>query len=70
MLFCLSANFAVHNKMTEILQFAAAFIAENANTADYKLMRSKAVQMAVGLNNKGYKDIMGMWICVNENGSF
>jgi putative transposase len=30
----------------------------------------KAVQIAVGLNNKGYKEILGMWICVNESASF
>jgi len=30
----------------------------------------KAVQIAVGLNNKGYKEILGMWICINESASF
>jgi putative transposase len=30
----------------------------------------KAVQIAVGLNNKGYKEILGIWICVNESASF
>lgn len=30
----------------------------------------KAVQIAVGLNNKGYKEILGMWICQNESASF
>lgn len=30
----------------------------------------KAVQIAVGLNNKGYKDLLGMWICQNESASF
>ncbi len=30
----------------------------------------KAVQIAVGLNNKGYKEILGMWICTNESASF
>jgi putative transposase len=30
----------------------------------------KAVQIAVGLNNKGLKDLLGMWICQNESASF
>jgi len=30
----------------------------------------KAVQIAVGLNNKGYKEILGMWLCQNESASF
>jgi len=30
----------------------------------------KAVQIAVGLNNKGYKEMLGMWICTNESASF
>lgn len=30
----------------------------------------KAVQIAVGLNNQGYKNILGMWICQNESASF
>jgi transposase-like protein len=30
----------------------------------------KAVQIAVGLNNKGYKEMLGMWLCQNESASF
>lgn len=30
----------------------------------------KAVQIAVGLNNQGYKEVLGMWICQNESASF
>jgi putative transposase len=30
----------------------------------------KAVQIAVGLNNKGYKEMLGMWLCNNESASF
>jgi putative transposase len=30
----------------------------------------KAVQIAVGLNNKGFKELLGMWICQNESASF
>ena len=30
----------------------------------------KAVQMAVGLNNKGYKGVLGMWLGSNESSSF
>jgi len=30
----------------------------------------KAVQIAVGLNNKGYKEILGMWLCQHESASF
>ena len=30
----------------------------------------KAIQIAVGLNNQGYKEILGMWICQNESASF
>jgi putative transposase len=30
----------------------------------------KAVQIAVGLNNKGYKEVLGMWLCANESASF
>jgi len=30
----------------------------------------KAVQIAVGLNNKGYKEVLGMWLCQNESASF
>jgi putative transposase len=30
----------------------------------------KAVQIAVGLNNQGYKEILGMWLCQNESASF
>ena len=30
----------------------------------------KAVQIAVGLNNQGYKEMLGMWICQNESASF
>lgn len=30
----------------------------------------KAVQIAVGLNNKGYKEVLGMWMCQNESASF
>jgi transposase-like protein len=26
----------------------------------------KAVQIAVELNNKGYKEVLGMWLCQNE----
>jgi len=31
---------------------------------------NKAVQIAVGLNNQGYKDMLGMWLCQNESASF
>lgn len=30
----------------------------------------KAVQIAVGLNNRGYKEVLGMWLCQNESASF
>ena len=30
----------------------------------------KAVQIAVGLNSKGYKEMLGMWLCQNESASF
>jgi putative transposase len=30
----------------------------------------KAVQIAVGLNQNGYKELLGMWICQNESASF
>lgn len=30
----------------------------------------KAVQIAIGLNNKGYKEVLGMWVCQNESASF
>lgn len=30
----------------------------------------KAVQIAVGLNNQGYKEVLGMWLCQNECASF
>lgn len=30
----------------------------------------KAVQIAVGLNNKGYKELLGMWLCQHESASF
>lgn len=30
----------------------------------------KAMQIAVGLNNKGYKDVLGMWLCQHESASF
>lgn len=30
----------------------------------------KAVQIAVGLNNNGYKEVLGMWICQNESAAF
>jgi putative transposase len=30
----------------------------------------KAVQIAVGLNNQGYKEVLGMWLCQNESASF
>ena len=30
----------------------------------------KAVQIAVGLNNQGYKEVLGMWLCNNESASF
>jgi len=30
----------------------------------------KAVQIAVGLNNQGYKQMLGMWLCQNESASF
>jgi putative transposase len=30
----------------------------------------KAVQIAVGLNNQGYKEVLGMWLCGNESASF
>jgi putative transposase len=31
---------------------------------------NKAVQIAVGLNNQGKKDVLGMWTCQNESASF
>jgi putative transposase len=36
---------------------------------DGKVM-DKAVQIAVGLNNRGYKEVLGMWICPTECASF
>ncbi len=30
----------------------------------------KAVQIAVGLNNKGYKEVLGMWLCQHESAAF
>jgi putative transposase len=30
----------------------------------------KAMQIAVGLNNKGYKEVLGMWLCQNESASY
>jgi transposase-like protein len=30
----------------------------------------KAVHIAVGLNNQGFKEILGMWICQNESAAF
>ncbi|MEI6748704.1 MAG: IS256 family transposase [Bacteroidota bacterium] len=30
----------------------------------------KAVQIAVGMNNQGYKQMLGMWLCQNESASF
>lgn len=30
----------------------------------------KAVQIAVGLSNNGYKEILGMWICQHESAAF
>ena len=30
----------------------------------------KAVQIAVGLNDQGFKQILGMWLCQNESASF
>jgi putative transposase len=30
----------------------------------------KAVQIAVGLNNQGIKEMLGMWLCQNESASF
>src|SRR4051794_21263533 len=33
---------------------------------DGKVM-DKAVQIAVGLNNRGYKEVLGMWICALLN---
>ena len=30
----------------------------------------KAVQIAVGLNNKGFKEVLGMWLCQNESAAF
>jgi putative transposase len=31
---------------------------------------NKAVQIAVGLNNQGKKEVLGMWACQNESASF
>jgi len=31
---------------------------------------NKAVQIAVGLNNQGRKEVLGMWTCQNESASF
>lgn len=31
---------------------------------------NKAVQVAVGLNNQGKKEVLGMWTCQNESASF
>lgn len=36
---------------------------------DGKVM-DKAVQIAVGLNNSGYKEVLGMWICQHESAAF
>lgn len=30
----------------------------------------KAVQIAIGLNNQGHKEVLGMWLCQNESASF
>ena len=30
---------------------------------------NKAVQIAVGLNNQGRKEVLGMWTCQNESAS-
>lgn len=30
----------------------------------------KAVQIAVGLNKQGFKEVLGMWLCQNESASF
>ncbi|MFN2457928.1 MAG: IS256 family transposase [Chitinophagaceae bacterium] len=30
----------------------------------------KAMQIAVGLNNKGFKEVLGMWLCTNECASW
>lgn len=30
----------------------------------------KAVQIAIGFNNRGYKEILGMWVCQNESAAF
>ena len=30
----------------------------------------KAVQIAVGLNNSAYKEVLGMWVCQNESAAF
>ncbi len=30
----------------------------------------KAVQIAIGLNSQGYKEVLGMWICQNESAAF
>ena len=31
---------------------------------------NKAVQIAVGLNNKGFKEMLGMWLCQKESAAF
>lgn len=33
-------------------------------------VKDKAVQIAVGLNNRGYKEVLGMWLCGNESAAF
>ncbi|HPS56352.1 MAG TPA: IS256 family transposase [Sedimentisphaerales bacterium] len=30
----------------------------------------KAVQIAVGLNNEGYKEVLGMWLCQHESAAY
>jgi transposase-like protein len=33
-------------------------------------VQNKAMQIAVGLNNRGYKQVLGMWLCSNESAAF
>jgi transposase-like protein len=33
-------------------------------------VKDKSVQIAIGLNNTGYKEVLGMWLCNNESAAF
>ncbi len=33
-------------------------------------VQDKAMQIAVGVNNRGFKEVLGMWLCNNESAAF